>query len=713
MGVITGRIVGSTGPTALPVPSNGTVVENVTALRALTGDADNPAAALKQRASGNDRGGGMFVWDDTAGTDDNHDRLNAGGTGSSGAGWQRIHMHDERPVSVRDFASGAIGNGENADAAIAAAQVFRRTNGRSLLFPCGRYVITTGLEIDDANAADIGTAVRGQNSTDDTVGSVANRQTIIEYAGTGGNILRVRSRGVRIEGIGFRVQSGKSADAGIVWDKGTQTATKLEIVGCQIIAGASLGLGTCTDGVVFGPTAGVNNMDYGRIERCYLYGFSTAAVNIKSTTGQSKGHHFEDSVIGGAQYGILTTSGSFVGYNLHIGYATVASFGIGSSTDYIQVFGSDSENSAKVLKYTGGAALGLPWPVAFYGGRWSLSDTADEWYVDWAWSLLTLQNILFSYAGTWDPLTRGKVRVGVRRDANHYVGSIFSAGNVYLQPTPWATNPVGGTPAYADVTTIADRWQAYTGSGPYSPGNMATIPSDISRRIDSAGTAETRRTYSISRFSGDRWQPSTVAFFDGAGSPESAVTGNVGDLYQDTTNGLQYVKASGAGTDTGWLATVAIAPVANAVAGWDDTGAPVARQKYYTVPIISTTTVGALSLTTHPNSEQGLANDDHYNQRGLYLDQYTQFRLHATVTGNSTSANTPVLYVQVSDDDSAWSDIDAGPATVSLATTGRKVTAWTDIDNAVNLADCYLRVAQNGGDGAEEPFIRDCWVEFR
>lgn len=711
MGVITGRIVGASGPTALPVPSNGQVVENVTALRALTGDAANPAAALKQRAAGNDRGGGMFVWDDGEATDDDHDRLNAGGIGTNGAGWQRIHMHDERPVSVRDFASGAIGNGENADAAVAAAQVFRRTNGRSLLFPCGRYVITTGIEIDDANAADIGTAVLGQNSTYDTVGTVANRQTIIEYAGTGGNILRVRSRGVRIEGIGFRVQSGKSADAGIVWDKNVGASTRLEVINCQLLAGVAAGLGTCTDGISIGPTSGVYNLEFGTFDRLYITGCAEAAINIRSNTYQSKGHHISNSTLGVAKYGIKTTSGSFVGYNLHMGYCTEASVGLGGTTDYIQIFGMDSEASARAFLGIGGVSLA--WPVGVYGGRWSLSDTAEEFYVDLTRCQFEIRNVLFEYAGTFDPTTRGKVRVGSKYGSYNNVASIVSSGNVYLQAQPWFTSAEGGTPAYVDVSTHGDRYATYSGT-PYAfDGYTPVIPSDISRRIDATGTAETRRTYSISRFSGDRWQPSTVAFFDGAGSPESAVTGNVGDLYQDTTNGLQYVKASGAGTDTGWLATVAIAPVVNAVAGWDDTGAPVARQKYYTVPIISTTTVGALSLTTHPNSEQGLANDDHYNQRGLYLDQYTQFRLHATVTGNSTSANTPVLYVQVSDDDSTWSDIDAGPATVSLATTGRKVTAWTDIATAVNLADCYLRVAQNGGDGAAEPFIRDCWVEFR
>ena len=39
----------------------------------------------------------------------------------------------------------------------------------------------------------------------------------------------------------------------------------------------------------------------------------------------------------------------------------------------------------------------------------------------------------------------------------------------------------------------------------------------------------------------------------GSGSPEGAVTGNVGDLYTDSTNGHLYIKGSGVGTNTGWV----------------------------------------------------------------------------------------------------------------------------------------------------------------
>ena len=47
-----------------------------------------------------------------------------------------------------------------------------------------------------------------------------------------------------------------------------------------------------------------------------------------------------------------------------------------------------------------------------------------------------------------------------------------------------------------------------------------------------------------------------VAIRTGAGSPNTVVTGNIGDLYLNTSGGAGttlYVKESGAGTNTGWV----------------------------------------------------------------------------------------------------------------------------------------------------------------
>lgn len=89
MTLITGRLVGSSGPTALPVPSAGQVVQSVVALRALAGSVDIPGAILQQYGPDAYIGGGEFTWSAAAATDDGVTRFNAGGEESSGSGWQR------------------------------------------------------------------------------------------------------------------------------------------------------------------------------------------------------------------------------------------------------------------------------------------------------------------------------------------------------------------------------------------------------------------------------------------------------------------------------------------------------------------------------------------------------------------------------------------------------------------------------------------------
>lgn len=51
--------------------------------------------------------------------------------------------------------------------------------------------------------------------------------------------------------------------------------------------------------------------------------------------------------------------------------------------------------------------------------------------------------------------------------------------------------------------------------------------------------------------------------YNGAGSPEGAITAPVGSLYRDTTNGVAYIKQTGVG-NTGW---VVMTPVQKAARG--------------------------------------------------------------------------------------------------------------------------------------------------
>lgn len=90
--MITGRLVGSAGPTAAPVPGAGAYVENVTALRALVGSVELPSVVLVQYDGATPyRGGGVFTWRTDSREDDGRIRFNAGGLGTSGVGWQRVN----------------------------------------------------------------------------------------------------------------------------------------------------------------------------------------------------------------------------------------------------------------------------------------------------------------------------------------------------------------------------------------------------------------------------------------------------------------------------------------------------------------------------------------------------------------------------------------------------------------------------------------------
>lgn len=151
MGVITGRLVGASGPTALPVPAVGQVVENVTALRALAGSADLPAVTLLQYSGTTRIGGGVFEWQDTAATDDSGHRFNAGGHGTSGAGWQRVGV---TPGEYRSENFGVVADGStNDDTAL--ARWYAAGQGNLMLLQAGTVVTTTGLPTVDTARTNI------------------------------------------------------------------------------------------------------------------------------------------------------------------------------------------------------------------------------------------------------------------------------------------------------------------------------------------------------------------------------------------------------------------------------------------------------------------------------------------------------------------------------------------------------------------------------
>lgn len=157
MGVITGRIIGVTGPTALPVPAVGQVVENAVALRALAGSASLPAVVMRQYAATTpNQGGGVFAWDTVVSVDDGVFRFNAGGLGASGAGWQRVGV--DFPTV---FMAGAVGDGvaDDTGAFQAAIDAAIATGRGTVIVPAGRFRLTATLVCTSA------VTIRGASSS--------------------------------------------------------------------------------------------------------------------------------------------------------------------------------------------------------------------------------------------------------------------------------------------------------------------------------------------------------------------------------------------------------------------------------------------------------------------------------------------------------------------------------------------------------------------
>lgn len=115
-----------------------------------------------------------------------------------------------------------------------------------------------------------------------------------------------------------------------------------------------------------------------------------------------------------------------------------------------------------------------------------------------------------------------------------------------------------------------------------------------------------------------------------------------------------------------------------------------------------------LVLTNQANSEQGLANSSRSVVR-VNASGFTEARLTAVIMIQSASANTPRIYFQYSTDGVNWIGNGAG---ISLFGTGAKETVWTTLPEGAK-ADVYVRVAQNGGDGAADPALGNVTIQFR
>lgn len=193
MGVITGRIVGASGPTALPVPTVGQVVESAVALRALVGSAALPAVAMVQYAGSTLLGGGVFVWRTTAANDDGVTRFNAGGLGSSGEGWQRVFTG---PLTLH--MGGATGDGVTDDtAAVQRVLAAAASLGVAVHVPIGTYKVTAQLTVTSSVAAPLTLYGDGPSSHINSVIAGTNTTAI---AASGASFSNAIIRDLRVSG---------------------------------------------------------------------------------------------------------------------------------------------------------------------------------------------------------------------------------------------------------------------------------------------------------------------------------------------------------------------------------------------------------------------------------------------------------------------------------------------------------------------------------
>lgn len=127
---------------------------------------------------------------------------------------------------------------------------------------------------------------------------------------------------------------------------------------------------------------------------------------------------------------------------------------------------------------------------------------------------------------------------------------------------------------------------------------------------------------------------------------------------------------------------------------------------------------GTITLTNQPNTAQFLSNSNR-NIWQVDLTKYTQVRIVARVTTGSASANSPRLIARYKTVASGFSttvgdyvDIGTSEVSASLTSTGVIASSWIAI-TASALADIFITIIQNGGDGAADPAYAMLGLQFR
>lgn len=426
-------------------------------------------------------------------------------------------------VNVMDFGAAATGSGDDSTPILNAALV-ARTRGAKLYLPRGTYRYTTKLDFRRTgyNSLDwTGFHVEGDKASEDWIDGVTP-ETVLLWAGSGSDPMMQVTRGNRIEGLTFRVAIGSSTVAGLDWDKGgaNEVGTRIHVERCSFwgdYGGAGALSGAMTYGIAIGRSGATNNLEFGTFRNIWAFWQATSAVAILSTTGQSKSHEFQNMQVGDTTNGLEIVTGSC---NWNGGGAQGCTTAINCTgagfVDFSQIRDLNCERNGRFLMRGSTSASA---PVLISGGRFSMVTgyPTDGAHISWsAPGLLTVENTVWEDAGAG---TEFIIYYGHGSE----VGAIATRNNLFLNSTPVRTGAAG-----AYWTSINDAYLSGVTRVQMKPGMRF-------------GTS-------------DSFGPTTHV---GSGDPNGSVTGNIGDEYRNRTGGAGttlYIKESGEGTNTGWVA---------------------------------------------------------------------------------------------------------------------------------------------------------------
>lgn len=372
----------------------------------------------------------------------------------------RVEYVDNRLVNIRDF-GGALGNSQNATAAMLTAREFARQWGRGLYIPKGVYQIAETVDLQDNGTEDFTQArIVGENVNGDAAWVYSHtNQSCLEWIGLPTDPMIRVSRSALVEGLMLRVAGGFSATCGVEWDKHPAglAGTAVIIRDCGFWGA----LGDMTDGIRIGTQGNVFNLEHGQIINCRFNDVQEYGLHVMSTTGQAKYELVERCQFVGGLASVALIAGSVVlrGCGFHDATEAAILFRTdvpGSGIpDTFGCYDFDSERCHRFLRFAAGIT-GTPYTAIIQNGRFAITDDVapdGEWIGFGSTGPLTIIGTHWEVAGSYNP---EDIHLAMANSNAVARGRLTSIGNVYQNSTPWRN---WGSDEGPLVTTLSDRWR--------------------------------------------------------------------------------------------------------------------------------------------------------------------------------------------------------------------------------------------------------------